>query len=274
MSKKVQFVVWTIIAIVAVLIIGVVAYSAINKMTEKINHPEATFEIENYGTVKMELYPEYAPNTVANFIKLIEAGYYNNKVIYGKDEICLYVGRNSEGQIANPKISLISSDIEADSEGDYEYSIKGEFAANDFEQNTLRYEKGIVSIIRDDYTQYISSLTEQSYNSGNSQIGIMMSDDARSLNGAYAAFARVTEGMDVLEKIYNEGVIKAAEENADAQSDSQSEATDDIDQFESYPVITSASVDTHGEDFGMPETQEAFDYDSYMQNLMSQYADQ
>lgn len=273
MSKKIQFVVWTIIAIIAVLIIGVVAYNAINKMTGEANHPEAVFEIENYGTVKMELYPEYAPNTVANFIKLIEAGYYNNKVIYGKDDICLYVGRNSGGEIDKPKISLISSDIEADSEGDYEYSIKGEFVANDFEQNTLRHEKGVISLIRDDYTQYISSLTEQSYNSGNSQIGIMMSDEARSLNGAYTAFGRITEGLDILEKIYNESEMKPAEENAE-NPEAQAEASDDINQFATYPVITSASVDTHGEDFGMPETMEAFNYEEYMQNLMSQYANQ
>ncbi len=273
MSKKIQFVVWTIIAIIAVLIIGVVAYNAINKMFGEVNHPEATFEIENYGTVKMELYPEYAPNTVANFIKLIEAGYYNSKVIYGKDDICLYVGRNAGGEIDKPKLSLISSDIEVDSEGDYEYSIKGEFVANDFEQNTLRHEKGIISLIRDDYTQYISSLTEQSYNSGNSQIGIMMSDDARNLNGAYTAFGKITEGLEILEKIYNEAEMKPAEENAESQG-SPSEPADDINQFATYPVITSASVDTHGQDLGMPETMEAFNYEEYMQNLMSQYANQ
>ena len=51
--------------------------------TEKIPHPEVTFEIENYGTVKMELYPEYAPNTVANIIKLAESGYYDGKLIFG-----------------------------------------------------------------------------------------------------------------------------------------------------------------------------------------------
>ena len=56
-----------------------------------------TFEIENLGTIKMELYQEYAPNTVANIVKLVEHGYYNNKVIYGKNTLCLYFGMNSDG---------------------------------------------------------------------------------------------------------------------------------------------------------------------------------
>ena len=270
MNKKVQFVVWAIIAIVAIVLIGVFAYNTISRISKEVNHPEAVFEIENYGTIKMELYPEYAPNTVANFIKLIESGYYNNKVIYGKDAICLYVGRNSEGEIDKPKRSLISQDIEKDSENDYEYSIKGEFVANDFEKNTLRHEKGIISIIRDDYSQYMSNLSEESYNSGNSQIGIMMSDDARSLNGAYAGFARITEGMEILEKIYNEAEMKPAEQNEDGTETSQ----DDIEQFANYPVIKSASVDTHGENFGMPEIQKAFDYQSYMYDMMSAYNNQ
>ena len=262
--KKLQLIIWIIIMIAILALIGAYGYSTFARFTEASVHPEATFEIENYGNIKMELYPEYAPNTVSNFIKLIENGYYNNKVFYGKDDICLYVGRNSEGEVENPKISLLRKDIVADSEYDYDYSIKGEFIANGFEQNTLRHEKGIITLIRNDYSQYLTNLSEESYNSGNAQIGIMMSDDSRNLNGAYAAFGRIVEGMDVLEKIYNEAEMKAPDEGEDTET-----ATDDLNQFATYPVIKSATVDTHGVSYGDPEVMEAFDYESYIYNLMS-----
>ena len=94
MGKKLRFILWLIIVIAIVLLIGTSIYNIVMAKTEKVSHPEVTFELENYGNIKIELYPEYAPNTVANFIKLVEKGYYNDKVIYGKDEVCLYVGRN------------------------------------------------------------------------------------------------------------------------------------------------------------------------------------
>ena len=72
MNKKLQFVLWIIIAVVVLAGIGVYGYRFFQAKTETPVYPEATFEIENYGTVKIELYPEYAPNTVTNFIKLIE----------------------------------------------------------------------------------------------------------------------------------------------------------------------------------------------------------
>ena len=183
MSKKVQFVIWAIILIAVVGLLGGLVYSVVKMNTEGNVHPEVTFEIKDYGNVKMELYPKYAPNTVANFIRLVEKGYYNNKVVYGKDEICLYAGRNSEGEIENPKTSLIFDNVEAGSEYDYDYTIKGEFAGNGFKQNTLMHEKGVVSLIRNDYTQYVQTLSEESYNSGNAQLGIMMGENASNLNG-------------------------------------------------------------------------------------------
>ena len=264
MNKKVQFVVWLIIAIAVFLLLGWFLYNTAIRVHDEVKHPEVTFELENYGTVKMELYPEYAPNTVANIIKLVEVGYYNNKVIYGKDDICLYMGRTSEGLDEAPKISLIDSSVEKDSESDYEYTINGEFVANGFEQNTLRHEKGIITLIRNDYSQYLTGLSEESYNSGNAQLGIMMSNDSSALNGAYAAFGRVIEGLDILENIYTTAEMKPAETAEEGTT-----TTDDIEQFATYPVIKSATVDTKGIDFGMPKTQEAFDYESYMYDLMS-----
>ncbi len=278
MSKEIKMVVWIILCVVAISLLGTYTYKTYLAKTQDIVHPEVTFDIQNYGTVKMELYPEYAPNTVANFIKLIQTGYYNNKVIYGKDEICLYVGRNSEGEAEDPTISLLDNSIEAGTDEDYKYSIVGEFVANGYDQNTLRHEKGVISLIRNDYTQLSHELSDESYNSGNAQIGIMLSDDARVLNGVYAGFGRIIEGLDILEKIYNEQPIASAQSTDSATAEVADETVEDvaeeeetgIEAFAEYPVITSATVETFGNDYGMPQVQEAFDYNSYMYDLFSQ----
>lgn len=272
MNKKVQIVLWAIVAAIVCILVGGYIYFTVNRLTSGNSHPEVTFEVQDYGTIKLELYPEYAPNTVSNFIRLVEKGYYNNKVIYGKDNICLYVGRNSEGEAESPKTSLILDNVEENSDYDYEYTIPGEFIANGFKQNTLKHEKGVISLIRNDYTQYVSSLSKESYNSGNAQLGIMMSDEASNLNGSYASFAKITEGMNVLENIYNNREIAVAEtEENEEEHDHEENESSGIEVFASYPVITSATVDTHGINYGDPHIEEAFDYESYMYNLMSSY---
>lgn len=267
MGKKLKIVLWSIIVIGIITLIGLNVYSLVMAKTQEVVHPEVSFEVENYGTIKMELYPEYAPNTVTNFIKLVEKGYYNEKVIYGKDEVCLYVGRNQEGEAVNPKISLISDNVEVGSENDYDYTIPGEFVANDFKQNTLRHEKGVISLIRNDYTQYVPTLSKESYNSGNAQIGIMMGDASSNLNGVYAAFGKITEGMEILEKIYNESEIAPKEKNEDGTEAKESA----IDRFNNYPKIKNVTVDTHGISYGLPVTEKAFDYEAYMYELMNSY---
>lgn len=266
MIKKVTLVLWIVIALLTLGLIGLNVYNLYLAKTEKVVHPEISFEIENHGTIKMELYPEYAPNTVSNIIKLAEKGYYNDKVIYGKDEFCLYVGRNSEGEAENPKASLINDKIESGSESDYEYTIPGEFLVNGFEYNELRHQKGVVSLMRSEYSQYFSELADESYNSGNAQMGIMMKDTP-SLNGAYAAFGKITEGLDILEKIYNTEKIKVAEPTEEG-----GEVTEEpLKVFEAYPVIKSATVNTFGNDYGMPYTMEAFNYDEYVNQFFTTY---
>lgn len=270
MNKKLQIILWAIIAGIVCALIGFYIYNTANRYIDGNIHPEVAFEIQDYGTVKMELYPEYAPNTVSNFIRLAQKGYYDNKVIYGKDEICLYAGRNQQGDTENPKTSFIFDGIEADTEDDYEYSIKGEFISNGFNDNTLRHEKGIVTLIRSDYTQYVNTLSEESYNSGNAQLGIMMGDEASNLNGSYAAFGKITEGLDIIENIYNTVEIAPAE-TQEGEETSSEEAEGGIQKFASFPIIKSVTVDTHGVDFGDPVVEKAFDYNSYMYNLMNSY---
>lgn len=274
MIEKIKLVLWISIVLMLVALIGLFVYDAYLAKTEEVVHPQVSFEIENQGTIKIELYPEYAPNTVANIIKLVEKGYYNNKVVYGKDDVCLYLGRNAEGEAENPKASLIDENIEADSENDYEYTISGEFLANDYESNTLNHTKGVVSLMRSDYTQYFSDLADESYNSGNAQIGVLMTDE-RALNGLYTGFGKVIEGLDILEKIYNEQPIKPEEaaegEETHTHEDGEEHTSEGIEVFENYPVIKSATVDTFGKDYGMPTIQEAFDYDSYVNQLLTSY---
>ena len=168
MGKKLQIVFWLVISIAAVILLGGVVYNLARATHEDPVHPEITFEIANLGTIKMELYQEYAPNTVANIIKLVEEGYYDNKVIFGKDSIFLHFGVNTEGNEEIPQASLVNPEITLDSEEDFLYTIPGEFSANGFYQNTLCNEKGVVTLLRESYG---SALLEEGYNSGASRIG-------------------------------------------------------------------------------------------------------
>lgn len=262
MKEKIKWMVLIVIVIVLIALIGFLLYNGVNAATSEPTHPIATFEVQDYGTVKMELYPEYAPNTVANFIALIEAGYYNNKVIYGKDDICLYMARDaSEEEAGEPTISLIDSSVEAGSDDDYEYEINGEFIANEFEQNTLRHEKGVISLNRSDYTAY--GLTDESYNSGKARFSVMMTS-APNLNGVYCAFGKVTEGLEILEKIYNEVAI-AENENGEESEEST------LKEFATMPVITNVTIEKYGVDYGKPEVHKAFDIQEYINELYSNY---
>lgn len=263
MNKKLQFVLWIIVAIAAIALIALYGVGFVKSKVEGTIHPIVSLDIENQGTVKVELYPEYAPNTVATIVALVKNGFYDNKVIYGKDEICLYVGRDTDGNVPVTKLSNLNPTVASGSDSDIKVTIPGEFAENGFAKNTLRHEKGVLSLIRNDYTQSVSGLVEESYNSGVSQIGIMMGEDTSSLNGVYAAFGKVIEGMDILEKIYTDSKIQEPEV---AEDGTVTEAV--IDKFATFPIIRSAKVETYGIEFGVPEYVEEFDYESYMYDLI------
>ena len=255
--KKNIFMVIVLILVLAML--SYVGYGFYKKVTEEVKNPVVTLEIENQGTVKMELYPDMAPNTVKNFIRLVQNGYYNGKTFFGIDTNAVYAGRNGDGEIENAKLSNIGKS--SDSE-DYEYQINGEFVANNYEENTLRHEKGIVSMARNDYSQYMSNLTVQSYNSANSQFSILLNDE-RGYNGLYAAFGKVIEGLEIIENFKN--LETKVEEGEDAAS---SEST--LKNFAQMPKITNATVETYGVDYGEPEVEKAFDYQNYIYNYYSQ----
>jgi len=158
------------------LILALFLAGCANKKLPKEN-PIVTMSIKDYGSIKIELYPDIAYNTVANFVNLVEDGFYDNNTIH----------RMQKGFV------LQGGDPTASGNGGPGYNIKGEFNLNGF-TNDLSHTEGIISMAR-----------SQEYDSAGSQFFIMLSDDyAQTLNGKYAAFGKVIEGMDIIHQIENE----------------------------------------------------------------------
>lgn len=245
-----------IIMIVAIILIvvltGFVGYTIYQKVTFKKQNPIVTMEIEGIGTMKLELYPDQAPNTVANFITLANRGFYDGLTFHRIVKDFMVQGGDKDGTgSGSPTLSAIE-DGASETEN---YAIKGEFVQNGFNKNTIRHEKGVISMARSDYSQL--GLYEEGYNSAGSQFFIMTGDNA-TLNGYYAAFGKVIEGMEVLDKL-NETEVTTADETEGA------EASKPVNP----PVIKSVRVDTFGVDYGKPKTLKPFDYNSYLQQMYS-----
>ena len=246
-----------IILILMIIGIAYLVYGYVRKANEVIQNPIVTMEIENYGTVKMELYPEYAPNTVANFVKLVQNGYYNGLTFHRVEKDFMIQGGDKKGD-GTGKVELKDLYPEISDSDNKEYNIPGEFIANSFSKNKIRFEKGVLAMARADYSQLSSSLTEEGYNSAGSQFFIMTADMS-NMNGYYAAFGKVIEGMDIVEKISElETKVETAEDGTEKKTSTPVET----------PVISSMTVDTFGVDYGNPTTNNPFDYTSW---IMSNY---
>ena len=243
-----------IIFILAILVgICYVTGTIINKLNYKTQNPVATIEIENYGIVKFEMYPEYAPNTVCNFIALANRGFYDNTTINRvvKDFVVQLGYKSKDNQSTKVKLSDLY-----DGGPDEEYTIKGEFVLNGFNQNTLKHTKGIVSMARADFSSYGQSyVTKKGYDSASGQFFITTGEDT-NMDGIYAAFGKVIEGMDIIEKIENLEVETKDENNQDSNLT--------LNKPKELPVVTKITVETYGVDYGLPETLEPFDYYSYL----------
>lgn len=168
-------------------------------------NPIITFEMENGDIMKAELYPEIAPNTVQNFISLADSGFYNGLIFHRVIKGFMIQGGDPEGT----------------GMGGPGYGIKGEFAQNGF-SNNLEHTSGVLSMAR-------SMMPD----SAGSQFFIMHKD-APHLNGSYAAFGKITEGMDVVNKI--------------AET-----ATDYSDRPLEEQKMKKVSVETFGEVYPKPE---------------------
>ena len=248
--EKFKNVLWIIALIVIIVLIGVVGYGYYRNVTMEVKRPIATMEVENFGTIKMELYPEYAPETVANFITLANRGFYDGLTFHRVVKDFMIQGGDKNGDGTG---LATTSDLKDDGDGT-EYTIKGEFIANGVD-NKLQFEEGVVAMARSDYTSYSSSLAEESYNSGSSQFFIMTAKNT-GLNGQYTSFGKVIEGMDIVHKI-EEIEVKAAD---DAETTGNTEVSTPVNP----PKITSIRVETNGVDYGLPETLTPFDYTAWL----------
>ena len=253
---KTKNIIWIIALILVIVLIATLSYGYYKKVTMEVKNPVATMEVENFGTIKMELYPEIAPQTVANFVTLANRGFYDGLTFHRIMKDFMIQGGDKEG---TGQGSATTSDLKDDGD-ETEYTIKGEFIANGVENNKLKFEEGVVGMARGDYTSYSPTLTTESYNSGSSQFFIMTKYTA-SLNGYYTAFGKVIEGLDVLHKI-EEVEVKSTD---DAQEDGESTTVDtEISTPVNPPKITSLKVETNGVDYGLPEILEPFDYMTWM----------
>lgn len=168
-------------------------------------NPIVTFNMKGGDVFYVELYPDIAPNTVNNFISLVNKGFYNG--------LCFH--RVIEG------FMIQGGDPKGNGTGGPGYSIRGEFTKNGF-KNNLKHKRGVISMAR-----------SMMPNSAGSQFFIMHAD-APHLDGQYAAFGQVIDGMDVIDKIaavnvdYNDKPLR--------------------DQ-----IIESVTVDTDGEEYDEPE---------------------
>ena len=136
-------------------------------------NPIVTIQMKNGDVMKIELYPETAPNTVASFVKLCQDGFYDG---LGFHRVI-------------PGFMIQGGDPQGTGMGGPGYTIKGEFAHNGFRQNNLRHTRGVLSMAR-----------SMMPNSAGSQFFIMHAD-APHLDGEYAAFGKITDGMDVVDAI-------------------------------------------------------------------------
>lgn len=252
--KKGKIVIGLIAILVVIILIGVVGFGYYKKATNQKQNPIVTMEIKDIGTIKLELYPDKAPNTVTNFIKLANNGFYDGLTYHRIVKDFMVQGGDKDGTGSG---SPTLGDLKGE-ENDEKYSIKGEFVQNRFNKNDIRFEKGVIAMARSDYSSM--GIAEEGYNSAGSQFFIMTKDNA-NLNGQYAAFGKVIEGWDVLDKL-NETEVKPAESEG-------AEASEPVNA----PVITSIKVETNGVDYGEPETMKPFDYTSYMNQLYGGSAD-
>lgn len=169
-----------------------------------MQNPIVTFKTTK-GTMKAELYPEIAPNTVANFISLVQKGFYNGTVFHR----------------VIPGFMIQGGDPEGTGMGGPGYGIKGEFSQNGF-ANDLEHTTGVLSMAR-----------SAAPNSAGSQFFIMVAD-APHLDGSYAAFGKLTEGIDVAQDI-----VGSPRGMADRPNDDQ--------------VMEEVTVETFGETYSQPE---------------------
>lgn len=166
-----------------------------NYVEEVTENPIVTITMENDKKIVIELEPKTAPNTVANFISLVEDGFYDGLIFHR----------------VIPGFMIQGGDPDGTGMGGPDYAIKGEFTSNGFD-NTLTHERGVISMAR-----------SQDPDSAGSQFFIM-TEQATHLDGDYAAFGKVTEGMETVDEI-----VAAERGNNDKPLEDQKMKTVEVD---------------------------------------------
>ena len=192
---------------ILLIIVSILLFSGCGK--KEFDNPIVTMNIKDYGTIKIELYPKYAPNTVANFVNLVEEGFYNGNTFHR----------------LVPGFVLQGGDPEGNGTGDPGYSIKGEFRENGYTKNTLKHTTGIISMAR-----------SMSPDSAGSQFFIVLADSqmiSASLDNKYAGFGKVIEGLEIIKKI----------------EDSEKVENEQTGKLKENITIESATVETFGKDY-------------------------
>ncbi len=169
-KKKKSNAKWLYISL-AVILIAVIAAVCFFTLRGEDNS-KVLFTMENGDTFTVELYPKYAPETVKNFKELVDDGFYDGLTFHRVVEGFMAQGGSPNG----------------DGTGDSGKTIKGEFAQNGFSQNTLSHQRGVISMARTNEPDSASSGFFICY------------DDASFLDGQYAAFGKVIEGMETIDK--------------------------------------------------------------------------
>ena len=194
------------------LLVGCGKKAAPEEDTMNAQNPIATITMEDGGVIKLELYPEIAPNTVKNFIHLANSGFYDGVIFHRVIEGFMIQGGDPDGR----------------GTGGPGYRIKGEFSNNNH-KNDLSHERGVISMARQGNPYFPAS----AYNTAGSQFFIMHAD-SDFLNGDYAAFGKVIEGMDVVDRI-------------------ATTETDGSDRPLETQTMQNVRVDTFGVDYGEPD---------------------
>lgn len=285
------------ILIVVILIVAAIIAYVCYGITRGVKNPIVTMEVsyadsegnQKTGTVKIELYPDVAPQSVSNFIALANNGFYDELTFHriAKDFVVQGGDKAGDGS-GSAKLSDIDKSIVADSSTDYEYSIKGEFYANGV-NNDIKFEKGIIAMARSDWSSY--GLTQEGYNSASSQFFFVTTDKKSSLNSLnqnYAPFGKVIEGYEFIDEI---ATIYAVDESAQTTNENTTEGssseevtakngteenTTDNTENNNVPKMTSVRVETFGAKYELPNAlnqKNALDqisqYNNYYQQLLN-----
>ncbi|MCL2354983.1 MAG: peptidylprolyl isomerase [Oscillospiraceae bacterium] len=242
-KEKTKLTISITLFIIVLLLIGYVSFGYYRRATFDFQNPIVSMEIEGHGTIKIELYPEMAPETVKNIIHLINEGHYDGLTFHRIET----------------ELSLIQGgDFAGDGSGGEEYSVPGEFFANGFRENTLSFERGVVGLARQDFTQFAQidpDVVEHGYNTGFAQFFIM-AGDVPFFDGLYTGFGRVIEGIEIVDELLT----------IETQVDIDEETGEEIETSRpvNAPVITRVTVETFGTEYRTPRLIRTFDINEFL----------